>query len=59
MGGVKLVSVGEGVRAKVLVYVSNLRLLGSRMLPKLRGKKMLAHKGLTWGSRINVGWEGG
>ena len=32
-------SVGEGVRAKVLVYVSNSRLLGSRMLSKLRGKK--------------------
>ena len=37
---------GEGVRTKVLVYVSNLRLLGSRMLPKFRVKKMLGHKGL-------------
>ena len=37
--GVELVSVWEGVEAKILVYELNLRLLGSRMLPKLRGKK--------------------
>ena len=33
MGGVELVSVWEGVEAKVLVYMSNLKLLGSRKLP--------------------------
>ena len=49
MGRVELMSVGEGVEGKVLVYMSNLRLLGSRKPPKLRGKKMLGHKGLTWG----------
>ena len=37
MGGVELVSVWEGVEAKV--YVSTLRLLGSRKLPKLRSKR--------------------
>ena len=35
MGGVELVSVWDGVEVKVL---SNIRLLGSRKLPKLRSK---------------------
>ena len=32
MGGVELVSVGEGIGSKVLVYVSNLGILGCFLL---------------------------
>ena len=36
------------VGAKEIVYASNLRFIGSRMLPKLRARNMLGLKGLTW-----------
>ena len=51
MGGVELVSVREGVGAKVLVYVSNLRLLGCFLLFFLVGVVVLVLVVLVTGEK--------